>query len=289
VYQSPAKKRRSPSTNLTQKMKALKTTSLLALALAAAANSQALAQEGSPRRDGDGAARLGEMIKRMDTNADGKISKDEVLEGAKKEAEDRFSKMDTNADGQADEAELRAISEKVRDSGRRGEEGMRRPEGGGFRRPPEGGSPGSPQGGPGGPQGGPGMGMRGMGNPAEALRNADANKDGAIDKDEFRAMRSKESDEQFSRMDGNADGKITQEEFQQIGERMRAMMGNRGGPEGMRRPGGEGGGFRRPGGEGGEGGGFRRPPSQDGPKPEGSKPDAPKPESEPKAEAPKGV
>jgi hypothetical protein len=113
-------------------------------------------------------------------------------------------------------------------------------------------------------------GMRGMGNPADMIKNADTNADGAVDKDEFRAMRNKEADEGFARLDGNSDGKVTADEFRAIAERMRSFMGGRGGPEGMRRPGGGGG-------EGGNsGGGFRRPPSQEGekpaPAPEGDKP-----------------
>jgi Ca2+-binding EF-hand superfamily protein len=277
-------------------MKRITASSFLALALAATASSSA--QEG-PRAGG--ADRIGEMIKRLDANADGKVSKEEAVEAGKKEAEERFGKLDANADGVADESELKAMAQKMREgAGRRpeGGDGMRRPGGpqdgaeGGFRRPPEGqspGAPGGPQGGGFRPEGGPpgggqGMGFRGMGNPVEMLKNADTNKDAALDKDEFRAMRNKEADEAFGRLDGNADGKITEEEFRQVGERLRAMMGG-GDRGGMRRPGqgGPEGGFRRPGGEGGEsGGGFRRPPSQEGG-------DAPKPEGQKPAEAPKGV
>jgi Ca2+-binding EF-hand superfamily protein len=279
----------------------MKRTTALILALTGLAS----AQEGGPRPEAGG-NRLGEMVKRLDTNADGKISKEEAIEGGKKDAESRFGQMDTNGDGVADEAEIRAVAEKMGND-RRGADGMRRPEGGdgGFRRPPEG--QGRPEGGPrdGGPRpegaprdGGPrpegaprdgegrpgpggaggfgaGGGMRGMMNPEEMIKSADKNADGALDLEEFRASRNKEVDESFKRMDGNGDGKVTMEEFRQIGERMRSMMGgmrDRSGPQGGA-PGA--GGFRRPGGEGGEGGGFRRPPSQEG----GDKP----------AEAPKGV
>jgi Ca2+-binding EF-hand superfamily protein len=216
---------------------------------------------------GGGEGRLSEMVRRLDTNNDGKISKDEALASGRSEAESRFKQMDTNNDGVADEAELKAVAEKMRERGgeRRGgpEQGFRRPPEGSPGSSPEGGRP--PEGGgyPGG-QGGPGMRMMG-GNPEEALRTADTNNDQMIDLVEYRTMRNKEIDESFKRIDGDGDGKITQQELKQMAERMRSMMGGRGGPSGMmRRPGGAGSG---PGGEG-----FRRPPSQDEPKPAETKP-----------------
>jgi Ca2+-binding EF-hand superfamily protein len=227
---------------------------------------------------GGGEGRLGDMMRRLDTNSDGKISKEEALASGKSEAESRFAQMDANGDGVADEAEIKAVAEKMRERGGERRGGAEQ----GFRRPPVG-SPGSgsagggrPEGGPGGPggpggAGGPGMrGMMGMGgNPAEALRAADTNNDKALDLEEYRAMRNKEVDESFKRLDGNADGKITEEEFRQVAERMRSMMGGRGGPQGM---------MRRPGGEGsGAEGGFRRPPSQEETKPAEPKPAESKP------------
>jgi len=260
------------------------------------------AQEGERKPGGPGAEggpnRMAEFLKKIDANADGKISKDEFAAFSKKEGEDRFAKIDGNADGVADEAEMKAAAEKMRGAAGGGERGMmRRPGGegspgeGGFRRPPEG--QGRPEGGPegergmrrseggppgegggrpeGGPpgQGGPGGMGRGMGNPEDMLKRMDKNADGGVDLAEYKEFASQEVDGRFKMMDGNSDGKITAEEMKQIGERMRGMM--RGGQPSQGGPGGQ---MRRPGGEGGsEGGGFRRPPSQDegGKKPEGEK------------------
>ena len=265
------------------------------------------AQEGGPPRDGGN--RLAEMIKRADTNADGKISKEEFVSARKAELEEQFSKLDTNADGQADEAEMKAIANRMREGGprREGGEGTRRPEGGGgpesgFRRPP--GEGGRPEGAPPPPQGGPEGGRRpdgpppGQGGPGgprgamaggmgalfqlmnpEGFSQVDKNGDGSIDAAEFKDNAAKSAEQGFGRLDQDKDGKVTQEEVRKAGEMIRSMMGGRG-PGGEGRPGGEGGGFRRPGGgegrPGGEGGGFRRPPSEGG--------DAPKPEGEGKKE-----
>lgn|GEM_PF-338297 len=255
---------------------------------------------GGPGPGGEGGPnRMAEFLKKIDADADGKISKDEFAAFSKKEGEDRFAKIDSNADGVADEAEMKAAAEKMRSAaGGGGERGMmRRPGGegspgeGGFRRPPEGqgrpeGAPrpeggprpegqGRPEGGPPG-QGGPGGMMRGMGNPEDMIKRMDKNTDGGVDLAEYKEFASQEVDGRFKMMDGNSDGKITADEFKQIGERMRGMM--RGGQPGQGGPPGgapgQGGGFRRPGGEGGSEGGFRRPPSQDGegaPKPAGEK------------------
>lgn len=252
------------------------------------------AQDGAkkPGAEGAGPNRMAEFLKRLDTDADGKVTKDEFLAFTKKEGEDRFAKIDANADGAADEAELKTAAEKMRAAGTEGRREMRGSEGGGFRRPPgtEGGAPppegqvrrpegGRPEGGPPGEgpgRGGPGIGGMMSGNAEETFKGMDGNSDGAVTKEEFQAFSSKEIDGRFGRMDTNSDGKITLEEIKAVTEKLREMMrgrmGGQGG-EGMRRPGGEGGGFRRPGGEGGEGGGFRRPPSQEGG-------DRPRPEAE---------
>lgn len=256
------------------------------------------AQEGGPPRDGGN--RLAEMIKRADTNGDGKISKEEFVNARKAELEEQFGKLDANKDGQADEAEMKEIASRMRDGGPRREgEGMRRPEGqggpeGGFRRPPgegerrpegappppqgrpEGGPPG--QGGPGAPGGPRGAMAGGMGAlfqlmTPDGFSQVDKNADGGIDVTEFKDNAAKSAEQGFGRLDQDKDGKVTQEEVRKAGEMIRGMMGGRG-PGGEGRPGGEGG-FRRPGGgegrPGGEGGGFRRPPSEGegAPKPNG--------------------
>lgn len=268
----------------------MKTKTLLALAALTASSGVAFAQEGGNR--------LAEMIKRADTNGDGKISKEEFVNARKAEIEEQFTRLDSNGDGQADDAEMQAIAARMREGGprREGGEGMRRPDGppggpeSGFRRPPgeegerrpEGGPP--PEGGPRGPrpEGGPGAMGRGVGGGSpmgalfqlmspEGFSNVDKNSDGGIDLAEFKENAAKSAEQGFGRMDQNSDGKISQDEARKAGEMLRNMMGGRGGEgrsggppgEGMRRPGG---GEGRPGGEGGD---FRRPPSEDGPKPEG--------------------
>jgi len=112
----------------------------------------------------------------------------------------------------------------------------------------------------------------------EIYGRMDKNADGSVDKDEYIEFSKQEIESRFGRMDENQDGKVSKEEMKSGMERMRGMMrgpgGAPGGPEGMRRPGGESpSGFRRPpGGQGGgEGGGFRRPPQEGGtgkPRPE---------------------
>ena len=111
------------------------------------------------------------------------------------------------------------------------------------------------QDGPRPPDGAPGA---GRGNPGEFLKRADADNDGKVSKEEFVKFRTAEADEQFARIDANGDGFVGEEEVKAIAERMRAGMEGRGGPEGMRRPGGDEGGFRRAPGDG-EGG---RPPME---------------------------
>jgi Ca2+-binding EF-hand superfamily protein len=253
-----------------------------------------------------GPDRVGEFIKKADSDSDGKLSKDEFVGSTKKEAEDRFSKIDSNSDGFIEKSEAEEMARRVRDMQR--PEGMRRAEGGGDRdggvrprpagenkegappapgpdgRRPEGFRPPDGEGGPrpegfrrpegegGSPglrQGGPGA-IGGMNFMADRLRRMDKNEDKIISKDEFLAS----SEEQFAQMDENKDGKITTEEIEAMGRRMREMMGGGG-------RGGEGG-FRRPGGEGGREGGVRPRPEGEGERPrrpEGEAAPAPAPQN----------
>lgn len=196
-----------------------------------------------------------DMLKRSDTDGDGKVSKDEFIKARAAEMEEAFARIDANTDGYVDEAEVSQIAERMRAAGGRGTpdgarrpegEGMRRPEGdSGFRRPPEGGD--RPEGGP-RPEG------------AAAFM-----------------------EQAFGRMDQDGNGQLSREEFTQGMAKMREMMGRGGmgrgeGPGGApgagRPPGGGGeGGFRRPPQQGGEGSGKPRPPLEG----EGEKP-APAPE-----------
>jgi Ca2+-binding EF-hand superfamily protein len=253
----------------------------LAICLSSLVTIAAYAQEGerkAPARAGSegGPSRMGEMVKKADTNADGKISKEEFLAASAKEASDRFSKLDANADGSVDETELREIANRLRDGmANRGGAGGGEGGGGGFRRPPEGGGDQPkgegpprgerPEGRP--PQGGPGM--MGM-NPEEAFSRMDKNADGSLDMPEFIEAQKAEVEGRFKRMDENADGKVSKDEMKGAMEKLRGLMQRGGqGPN------------RGPGGPGGPEGGFRRPPSAEGgagrPRPE-SEGDAPRKE-----------
>lgn len=251
------------------------------------------AQEGNrppPPGGPEGRGNPSEMLKRADADGDGKVSKEEFVKARTAELDEAFARIDGNADGFLDEAEAKAIAERMREAMARGPEGMRRPDGegfrrpegpgrpegeGGFRRPPEGERPegmrrppegeggfrrpeGGPPGGEGGfrrPEGGPPGGERGGFMAGEA----------------------------FFRMDTSGDGSLSKEEFETGMAKMREMM------RGMGRGEGPGQGFRGPGGPGGGEGGFRRPPSQgEGTgraRPELEGGDAPKKEEAPKPDA----
>lgn len=206
--------------------------------------------EGGPRNPGgDGPGRLDEMLKKVDTNGDGKISKEEWIEFSRKEADDRFSKMDANKDGTVDKAEMEEGARKMRES--RGQGGGDRP--GGFRRPEPGSNAPQPP-----AEGAPRM--TGGGGMREIYRKI--MEAGSITKEEF----GKINEEQFSAMDSNHDGKITKEELEESMKKMRESFGGRG-PGG---PGGPQAGGERPqnspGGSGGEGG-FRKRPDGNSVKP----------------------
>ena len=283
-----------------------KYTYLLALALSCFVSQTSSAQDGErkgqPQRGGGegGASRIAEMVKKADTNADGKISKEEFVGASSREAEERFSKLDANSDGSVDSTEINQIAGRLREGMANRGAGA---EGGGsgFRRPPEGGGPppeggpprGQPEGGPprdqpeggpplgqpeGGPQrGGPAGGAPGMmfgGNPEEAFTRMDKNSDGSVDLAEFSESQKAELENRFKRMDENGDGKFTKEEMKSAMEKLRSMMQRSGqgqgrGPSGSGGPSGGDGGFRRP--PSGEGGAGRPRPEVEGdaPKKEG--------------------
>lgn len=248
----------------------------------------ATAQEGGqpkgPPPGGDGAARLAEFVKRADTDADGKISKDEFAALSRKETDERFGRADSNSDGFIDQAEFGQFAQRGRDGGA----GMRRPGGdggprpggegdGGFRRPP-----GSPEGGPpngGPPPGGPEGGRPGASGPGGPGAGSPGGPPGG-----GRGGMFGDPKESFKRMDADSNGSVSEEEYVSAMNRLREMMG-RGGPGGQGGSQGAPGGFRRPGGEGGPPsgggeGGFRRPPVEETKpeaKPEGEKPAADKP------------
>ncbi len=233
----------------------MKTKLLLLSTVAALVGSISLTAQDAPKPPGEGEphgpggppqGRMDEMLKKVDTNGDGKISKEEWLEFSRKEAEDRYSKMDTNKDGSVDKAEIEEGVRKMREM--RGQGGGDRP--GGFRKPegdnrPEGGGANPPPPGDGGQRPMNGGGTGGLREIYKKIQES-----GSISKEEF----SKANEEQFNKMDTNHDGKITKEELDETMKKMRETMGGRaqGGPDGAK--GGE-----RPPGASGEGGFRKRP------------------------------
>ncbi len=201
---------------------------------------------GGPQAGGQqgGMPDLGAMLKRMDANGDGKISKMEVPQ----QMQQRWGMMDTNNDGFCDAREQGALIQRFQGQGG-GQRGMG-PRGGG-----------QPGMGPGGGQrGGPGQGdprgvggaRRGMPDPGQMLKMMDRDGDGKISAREAPAMMR----QQWRMVDVNQDGFVDQKEQGAIIERMRKMMGGgRGGQQGMR----AGGGPHGAGGPGGGGPGGRGP------------------------------
>jgi Ca2+-binding EF-hand superfamily protein len=163
-----------------------------------------------------------DMLKRSDTDGDGKVSKDEFIKARAAEMEEAFARIDGNSDGFVDEAEVSQIAER-----------MRRPEGdSGFRRPPEGGD--RPEGGP-RPEGAAAF-------MEQAFGRMDQDGSGQLSREEF------------------TQGMAKMREMMGRGGMGRGE-GPGGAPGAGRPPGGGGeGGFRRPPQQGGEGSGKPRPP-----------------------------
>ena len=195
----------------------------LALGLTATVMAQPGGQEGPGRRGGQermDPARMMQMfplMKALDANSDGKLSKKEV-----ENATNALWKLDKNDDGVIDMAELR-------------------PQRGGER------------GGPERPRGG----AEGMSERAAAFMNrimeSDKNDDGKLSQDELpeRMQRG------FARLDQNEDGYLDRKELEAMMQRMgRGGQGGRGGQAGRGGEGGRGGeaGQGGRGGRGGEGG-----------------------------------
>ncbi len=67
------------------------------------------------------------MLK-MDSNHDGKISRDEFRAAHEKRSEEQFKRMDTNGDGFIDEAEMHAAGEKMREHRKEWHEKHQKPE-----------------------------------------------------------------------------------------------------------------------------------------------------------------
>lgn len=174
--------------------------------------------EGGPR-----AANLDRFFNNLDADKDGKVSKEEYINHAKGEAENRFSKVDANSDGSIDKGEFENAIGKQREARPRGErgDGFRRPDaprdgdkprgerGDGFRRPdgPRDGDR---------PRGERGEGDEARGRRPEGgfrggnrLQEMDKDGDGFISKEEYQAA----SEQQFKNMDQDGDGKFSLEEL----------------------------------------------------------------------------
>jgi Ca2+-binding EF-hand superfamily protein len=136
------------------------------------AEMEAVIKDGKGRRFHRHGHRGGMMGKRaFDANHDGKITKDEVRAGFER----RFAEADINSDGKVDDADLPPVM-RGRNAISNGFTGMRH-------------------------RGRHGK-MHGLG----FLRQADANKDGVVTKEEVAAL----ADQRFARWDWNKDGTIDQ-------------------------------------------------------------------------------
>lgn len=181
-----------------------------AAAMALALGAVAYAAPGDARRgmdaDGNGTitraeiqAQVSERFAKADANGDG------VLNDTDKAARmgQMFDRMDTDKNGSISRAEFTAAHSAMGG----GHEGMDHAKMGG------------------GERGGPHMGRRGGGGAGMMLRMADANKDGAVTRDEATAAALMH----FDRMDANKDGQVTKTErqaaMQAMGARMKAQGG----------------------------------------------------------------
>ena len=161
---------------------------------------------GEPGRPGAGPMVALPVLKALDADGDGEISKSEI-EGAAK----ALSALDKNGDGKLSRDEILPNFTGSGNPGRAGAEG----------RPGQPGQPGQP-------------GVAGRINPEEMfrrLKEADKNGDGKISKDEA-PDRMKEN---FDRIDANGDGQLDESEIKTMFERLREAAGRRpeaGRPEG---------------------------------------------------------
>ena len=174
-----------------------------------------------PGRGGDRGANFRQMLKRMDRNRDGSITKDELPQ----RMQARFGSMDSNSDGVFDKTEQDAMLERIQK--------MRRDQNQGD--------------GPPGRQRDRRQGQRNGIDFPQLLKKLDRNRDGTLTKDEL----PERMQERFDSMDTNGNGLFDEDEQQAVIERMKQRgdkggKGNRGGnpqdKQGVKpkRPGGDG-------------------------------------------------
>jgi len=143
-----------------------------------------------------------EMLKRADTNGDGKLDKKEFVAARTAEMEEAFGRIDANGDGLVDEQEIGQFAERMREQAGRpgmGPGGERRAAAVGSERGPE------------GPGGRRPEGPRPDGVPAA----------GAM------------AEQFFERMDTDGNGTLSREEYLAGAERLREMMRRGGGMPGL--------------------------------------------------------
>jgi len=173
-----------------------------------------------------------EMVKRADTDGDGKLSRDEFVKARIAMVERSFDRMDADGDGKLDEKEAEAGAQQMRSMLAGGQGGFRRPDGERPQRP------------------------------------AGARPQRPGDEPSPRPAGGAYGEEAFQRLDRDGDGRLSREEFDEGMARLRASMqaGSAAprGPEGLGRPGrdrrGPEGGFRRPPRQDDKDGGAERPP-----------------------------
>jgi hypothetical protein len=150
-----------------------------------------------------------EMVKRADTDGNGRLSLAEFVKARTAMIEQYFARMDTDGDGMLDEKEVAAAAEQMRSMAGAGRGGFRRPEGQRPQRPG-----------------------------AEQAQRPEGQRPGAAGL----------GDAAFGRLDRDGNGSLSREEFEEGMARMRQYMqqgggrpgspdrGERGPDQGFRRP-----------------------------------------------------
>ncbi|MCA9099794.1 MAG: EF-hand domain-containing protein [Planctomycetales bacterium] len=185
----------------------------------------------------DPAKRAARLLKALDANDDGEITKDEVPEEKARMFERLVRTADENGDGKINGAELVAGIKPKEDDAKQEEAGAASDADRGPDAPRRGRGRGPGNQGPG--NRGPGnRGPAGRGPEGEARRPgpermfdmADANDDGKLDVDEMVAAHRKRVERLVEQADTNGDGALDREEFAAVAERLGPGPGRRPGP-----------------------------------------------------------